>query len=196
MQPRRVAILLFDNVEVLDFAGPFEVFAVAGWRQHPKPFDVYTVAQSERTVLARNNLRVEPDYSFATCPTPDVLVVPGGFGTRREQHNADLIGFVQRQAAQAEAVLSVCTGSILLARAGMLEGKRATTHYMAYEALRSAAQCVEVVETARYVDAGKIVTSAGISAGIDASLYLVARLAGEEMAAETAAYMQYEWRRN
>lgn len=189
--PRRVAILLFDDVEVLDFAAPFEVFSVAGRNLQPPPFDVYTFAQDSRTVIARNRLRVEPHYSFPTCPRPDLLVVPGGFGTRREQHNPALIEFLRQIAPACELVLSICTGSVLLGRAGLLDGLPATTHHQAYGLLAEAAPQTEIRKDIRFVDAGHIVTSAGISAGLDASLYCVQRLLGRELAAETAAYLEY-----
>ena len=191
---RRVALLLFDGVEVLDFAGPFEVFGIAGWTEPRPPFDVYCVAQSGRTVLARNNLRIEPDYDFATCPRPDLLVVPGGFGTRREMHNPRLIGMIGEVAEDAERVLSVCTGALLLGRAGLLDGLEATTHRSALEELRKVAPTARVHDDARIVDNGKVVLSTGISAGIDMSLYVVAQLCGMTLAASAAEYMHYDWR--
>lgn len=192
--PRRVAVLLFDNVEVMDFAGPFEVFAVTGQRNGQAPFDVFTVARQNRPVLARNNLSINPDYGFRDCPTPDILVVPGGFGTRREKHNDTVLDFVRSTSASAEKVLSVCTGALLLAGAGLLDGLQATTHHGALAELAADAPSTEVLPEARVVDNGKFVLSAGISAGIDAALHVVADLCGVEQAGETAAYMEYDWR--
>lgn len=192
--PRRVAVLIFDSVEVMDFAGPFEVFGVTGQREGKALFDVYTVARESKPVMARNNLSVNPDYSFRDCPRPDILVVPGGFGTRREKHNPAVLEFIRQQSDGAERVLSVCSGALLLARAGLLGGLRATTHQGAMAELAADAPDTEVLTTARVVDNGKIVLSAGISAGIDAALHLVAALHGIEQAAETAAYMEYDWR--
>jgi transcriptional regulator GlxA family with amidase domain len=191
---RRVAVLLFDNVEVMDFAGPFEVFGVSGQREGKNLFDVYTVARESKPVMARNNLSVNPDYSFRDCPKPDILVVPGGFGTRREKHNPSVLEFIKQQTEQAERVLSVCSGALLLAKAGLLDGLHATTHRGALAELRGDAPTAIVLDTARVVDNRKIVLSAGISAGIDAALYLVADLHGLEQAAETAVYMEYDWR--
>jgi transcriptional regulator GlxA family with amidase domain len=192
--PRRVAVLMFDNVEVMDFAGPFEVFGVSGQRENKNLFDVYTVARESKPVMARNNLSVNPDYSFRDCPKPDILVVPGGFGTRREKHNPSVLEFIKQHAEQAERVLSVCSGALLLAKAGLLDGLHATTHRGALAELRGDAPTAIVHDGARIVDNGKIVLSAGISAGIDAALYLVAELHGLDQAAETAAYMEYDWR--
>lgn len=192
---RNVAVLIFDDVEVLDFSGPFEVFSVTGGRDdRPAPFRVYTVAEKPGPVMARNGLSVNPQLTLADTPQPDVLVVPGGRGTRREMHNSGLIGWIEAQAQQAELVLSVCTGALLLARAGLLNGLAATTFHDALDELRAAAPGARVVGAERWVDCGRIVTSAGISAGIDASLHVVERLLGRETALETARYMEYDWR--
>lgn len=190
---KNVAILIFDDVEVLDFCGPFEVFSVAGRRSGFNPFNVYTVAQNPGPVAARNNFSVNPAHTLSDCPRPDVLLVPGGYGTRREMHNEALTGWIARRAAEVELLLSVCTGALLLARAGLLEGLSATTHHGAFDLLREVAPNTAVLESERVVDNGKIILSAGISAGIDMSLYAVGRLLGEEQAEETAAYMEYDW---
>lgn len=191
---RRVAVLMFDNVEVMDFAGPFEVFGVSGLREGKNLFDVYAVARESKPVMARNNLSVNPDYSFRDCPRPDILVVPGGFGTRREKHNPSVLEFIRQHTEQAERVLSVCSGALLLAKAGLLDGLHATTHRGALAELKGDSPTTTVLETARVVDNGKIVLSAGISAGIDAALHIVADLHGPDQALETATYMEYDWR--
>ena len=189
---RNVAILIFDDVEVLDFCGPFEVFGVTGLRDGgERPFHVYTVAESAGPVIARNGLSVNPTFTIENCPTPDLLLVPGGYGTRQQIHNSTLVNWVKSQAGQVELLLSVCTGAFILAKAGLLEGLRATTHYAAVEELRALAPHTELCPTERYVDNGKIILSAGVSAGIDMSLYVVSRLLGKEQAAETARHMQY-----
>lgn len=190
-QPRNVAILIFDEVEVLDFCGPFEVFGVTGRSQEDAPFNVYTVAESMEPVLARNGLSVNPRYTIADCPPPDLLVIPGGFGARKQMHNPVVIEWIKRCAGPAELVLSVCTGALLLANAGLLDGLAATTHHGAFDLLRAAAPRTEVREGERFVDNGKLITSAGISAGIDMSLHVVARLLGEKVARETAERMEY-----
>ncbi len=191
---RRVAILMFDNVEVLDFAGPFEVFGVSGQHAGRSLFDVHTVALEHKPVLARNNLSINPDYAFRDCPRPDILVVPGGSGTRREKHNDAVLEFIRQTATPAERVLSVCTGALLLAKAGLLEGLQATTHHGALQELREDAPSTTVLDDARVVDNGKFVLSAGISAGIDAALYLVSQFHGLEEAQVTAVEMEYDWR--
>ena len=129
----RTAILIFDDVEVLDFAGPFEVFSVTGRRQKLEPFDVYTVAERPGPVAARNGLSINPRYSFADCPAPEILVVPGGYGTRREMKNPAMIEWISRVAPDCQLVLSVCTGALVLGTAGLLDGREATTHFMAFD---------------------------------------------------------------
>ena len=188
----RTAILIFDDVEVLDFAGPFEVFSVTGRRQKLEPFDVYTVAERPGPIVARNSLSINPRYAFADCPAPEILVVPGGFGTRREMNNPVMIEWISRVAPDCRLVLSVCTGALVLGRAGLLTGQEATTHFMAFDELRAAAPDSIVRPDRRIVDNGNIVMSAGVSAGIDMSLHVVARLLGAEVARETARYMEYE----
>ncbi len=201
MKQRNVAVLIFDDVEVLDFCGPFEVFSVTGRRGGSDPFNVYTVAE-KTPVSARNALSVNPHYTFDTCPRPDILVVPGGggrradgtpFGTRKEMDNDVLLGWLNTLYPQTEHVLSVCTGALLLARAGLAENVAATTHHGALDELRRVAPNTEVREGERVVDSGKVIFSGGISAGIDASFYLVAKLLGKNAALETARYMEYDW---
>jgi transcriptional regulator GlxA family with amidase domain len=198
---RRVGILIFDNVEVLDFAGPFEVFsrtrltpgAAARRSEDSAPFEVFTVAPAHRPVTAVGGLVVVPRYSFADIPPIDLLVVPGGIGTRSLLGDADVIGWIRHAAAGAERVTSVCTGALLLAEAGLLEGRRATTHWAALDELAGLGRDVEVVADRRVVDDG-VVTSAGVSAGMDMAFHVVEALCGREVAEETAHYIEY--RRN
>jgi transcriptional regulator GlxA family with amidase domain len=198
----RVAIFIFNEVEVLDFAGPFEVFSVAGLRTSTTPpFDVFTVAQFD-TINARNHLTVKPTYTFEEAPKADIIVIPGGggihpdgspFGSRREMNNPIVLNWIKEQSAKAQLTLSVCTGSLILAKAGLLEGKAATTHFKAIDALRNVSENITVKENIRFVDEGTIISSAGISAGIDMSLHVVSKLLGKETADETARYMQYDY---
>lgn len=198
---RTLAILLFNDVEVLDFAGPFEVFSVCGRQDGGKPhFNVFTVAE-QPSITARNNLKVIPHHQLKDCPAADMILVPGGggyrqdktpFGTRKEMHNPVLLDWIRKQSSTAELVLSVCTGSLLLARAGLLEGLTATTHYKAVETMREVAPHTKLTPDQRWVDNGKIILSAGVSAGIDMSLYVVDKLLGKSIADDTARYMQYE----
>jgi transcriptional regulator GlxA family with amidase domain len=191
--PRNVAVLVFDEVEVLDFCGPFEVFSVTGRREDLDLFRVYTVAERPGAVAARGGLAVLPPFTLADAPPADVLVVPGGFGTRREMENPAVVAWVRDAAARAEVVLSVCTGALILARAGVLDGLQATTHYGALDLLERVAPETRVLRDHRIVDNGRIVVSAGVSAGIDAALHVVAKLHGRDRALETARYMEYNW---
>ncbi|MBI1257543.1 MAG: DJ-1/PfpI family protein [Chloroflexi bacterium] len=191
---RNVAILVFDNVEVLDFAGPFEIFAVTGQRSGGEaPFNVYTVAEKLGTISARNNLIVQPHYTIDNCPAPDLFVIPGGFGSRAAMKNPVILDWVRQQHQRTELTLSVCTGAFVLATAGLLDGLQATTHFASYDVLADLAPNISVVRGVRYVDNGKVITSAGVQAGMDMSLYVVARLLGEEVARETAHYIEYVW---
>jgi len=193
-RPRQVTILLFDGVEVLDFAGPFEVFAVTGEINSTRPFEVATVSERGGLITARNGLRVESHHAIADAPRTDLLVIPGGQGTRALLTHEPVIGYLRKAAPQAEIVLSVCTGALLLGKAGLLDGLHATTHHLALDLLRAAAPRATVRENDRVVDNGQIVTAAGISAGIDASLHCVSRLLGRPVAAKTAAHMECRWR--
>jgi transcriptional regulator GlxA family with amidase domain len=183
---------------VLDFAGPFEVFSTAarvhGRREPPSPpiVVVATVGRGFAPVVARGGLRVQPAFSLEDHPPLDVLIVPGGV-VEAEMGRPDVMAWLQRVAPTASVTASVCTGAFLLAQAGLLEGKQATTHWEDLSDLRRLFPSVEVVEGRRWVDLGSIATSAGVSAGIDLSLHLVARLAGAELARQTARQMQYDW---
>ncbi len=196
---RTVGIYVFDEVEVLDFAGPFEVFSTASRvfrRTAPDaepPFDAFTVGASRSAVTARGGLVVQPRYSFADHPNLDVLLVPGGLVTV-ELDRPRVIAWVAARAATAELTASVCTGALLLARAGVLKGKAATTHWEDIAALRAMAPGTRVLQGGRWVEDGAVITSAGISAGLDMSLHIVARLAGRDLAMRTARQMEYEWR--
>jgi len=188
---RTVAILVFDEVEVLDFAGPFEVFAVTDELGDYQLFRVLTVAPEKRPIRARNGLGVVPDHGITDCPPPDLLIVPGGFGTRALLKDQRVLDWIRSCNATAEIVASVCTGAVVLGRAGLLDGLQATTHHECFGLLRENAPRATVIETDRFVDNGRILTAAGISAGIDMSLHLVKRLHGAVIAQKTARYMEY-----
>lgn len=196
---KRIGLYLFDDVEVLDFAGPFEVFSTASrmaGRLQPgteAPFEVCTIGETGGVITARGGLRVETQFSMAEHPALDVLVVPGGITTRELEKSA-VVAWIAAQAAKAELTASICTGAFLLGKAGLLSGRRATTHWEDLEDMRALLPDTEVVEGPRWVDEGNIVTSAGISAAIDVSLHLVERLEGKELARRTARQMDYEWR--
>src|SRR4028118_194557 len=193
MATRNVAILMFDDVEVLDFAGPFEVFSVTSeLSKGERPFAVSTVAVHTGAVNARNGLSVNPDCTISDCPPPDILIVPGGQGTRKLIDNSAVINWIKDCALTAELVLSVCTGSLLLAKAGLLEGLEATTHHQVLDLLKELAPNTTIIENQRFVDNGKIITSGGIAAGIDMSLHVVGKLLGTAQAEQTAEHMEYK----
>lgn len=192
MIERNLAILLFNDAEVLDFCGPFEVFSVANNQCEHSAFNVFTVAENS-PIRARNGLSVNPDYTPKNSPKPEILLVPGGIGTRTEMNNHVLIDWIRRTADAAEFVLSVCTGALLIGKAGLLDGLEMTTHHVAYDLLREIVPGGTIHEDRRFVDNGKFITSAGIAAGIDMSLHVVQRLLGPDVAATTARHMEYPW---
>jgi transcriptional regulator GlxA family with amidase domain len=181
---RSVAIFIYSGMELLDFAGPAEVFASAG-------FQVRTVAATRKPVNCMGLITLTPQYTFADCPRPDIVVIPGG--DRSASMDKKVVEWVSQASADAEVTLSVCTGAFVLARAGLLDGKEATTHWGAIAALRRQFPKITVRDDQRVVDNGKVVTSAGVSAGIDGALHLVDRLSGRAAATRTARYMEYVW---
>jgi transcriptional regulator GlxA family with amidase domain len=195
---KTVGILIFDDVEVLDFAGPFEVFSrtrlVAGVDSRRSddgaPFDTFTVARTRDVVTAIGGLKVIPHYSWADAPAIDILVVPGGFGTRALLNDEPTLAWIREKAARASQVTSVCTGALLLAKVGLLSGRRATTHWAGLDLLASLDPTIQVQREARVVSDG-VVTSAGVSAGIDMAFTVVERLCGRAVADETAHYIEY-----
>lgn len=193
-----VGILVFDQVEVLDFAGPYEVFTTAA-RVHakshpeaPKLFNVFTVGASLEAIHARAGLRILPDRDFNARANVDVLIVPGGVVTE-QVNNRYVTDWINATAVQCSLVASVCTGAFLLAKAGLLDGKKVTTHWEDQDDLRQQFPAVSVESNVRWLDTGRIVTSAGISAGIDMCLHIVERLAGRTLAEATARQMEYVW---
>ena len=198
-----VGILIFDGIEVLDFAGPFEVFSrtrlVPGVESRRSdasaPFRVFTVTRNGETVTATGDLQLTPRYSFQTSPPIDLLVVPGGYGTRALLRDRETLDWICTTAAKAKKVTSVCTGSLLLAQAGLLDGRRATTHWGALDLLQEISDAreadISIQHDLRFVDDG-IITSAGVSAGIDMALHVVEQVCGASVAAETAHYMDYK----
>lgn len=184
----KFGVLIFPDVEELDFVGPWEMLRT--WSRFLKgPEDCLIVAQSRDAVRCTNGLSVNPDVAFDECPDLDFLLVPGGMGTRKEVDNAILVGFIARQAARCQAVLSVCTGAFLLHRAGLLAGRRATTHWASLDRLRALGD-VDVVEE-RVVHDGKVWSSAGVSAGMDLMLSFIADVAGEDTAGKIQFGAEY-----
>lgn len=200
MPTRKVGILIFNDVEVLDFAGPFEVFSIASAVTPPeqeRPFDVFLIAEEARPYRASGGMpgvgcQIIPHYTFQTAPPLEIVVAPGGAGTRVEEKNVVLLDWLEATARSAEVAASVCTGAFLFAARGLFDGRRATTHFRQLQRLHVAYPAVEVVEGVRWVDEGHLISSAGVSAGIDMALQLVLRLVGRETASRTARAMQYE----
>jgi transcriptional regulator GlxA family with amidase domain len=190
-----VGILLFPDVEVLDFAGPFEVFSVAARLAAAEfghaPFRVSTIA-AQSPVAARHGLSVLASADFTSHLQPDILIVPGGMVTDA-MADAALIAWIAAQSKSAALTASVCTGAFLLAKSSLLEGKTVTTHWEDIADLRASFPGLTVVTDVPYVDEGAIVTSAGIAAGIEMSLHLVAEILGDAVANRTARQMQYAW---
>lgn len=184
-----IGILLFDDVEELDFVGPFEVFA--GMRQATGSGQVVLIAEQEGPVTCANGMRVLPDHGFDDAPALDVLLVPGGQGTRREVSNPRLIAWIRKAGEAATWVTSVCTGALLLHEAGFARGKRVTTYWGFVEQLRARGD-VEVLDGPRFVRDGQLVTSAGVSAGIDMALWLVGQLHSPGLARKVQRGIQYE----
>lgn len=193
MKTRNVGVLLFERAELLDFAGPYEAFSSAGRRQEAEWFNTFSVGERRGPITSNNGLPCSVEYTLEEAPKIDVLVVPGGQGTRTEVNNTRLIDWIKATAADAELVTSVCTGAFLLAEAGMLDGRKATTHWGSIERLRDAYSSVEVEENVRFVDAWPVVTSAGVSAGIDMALYVIERLCGRDAASSAARLMEYDY---
>jgi len=198
MNRRTVGILMFDDVEVLDFAGPYEVFSrtrlapgVESRRtDDAAPFRVVTVARTLAPIRATGGLRVIPDHSFASAPIIDILIVPGGFGTRPLLDDPAVLEWIRAASDSAELTASVCTGSLLLAKLGLLANRRATTHWGALAFLATVDNSIRVESDQRVVADG-VITSAGVAAGIDMAFSIVERLHGRAVADETARYIEY-----
>jgi transcriptional regulator GlxA family with amidase domain/protocatechuate 3,4-dioxygenase beta subunit len=187
-----VAILLFDGVELLDFAGPGEVFSAAecpGLR-----FNVFTIAADEKPITCQGFVKITPQYTLANCPKPDILIVPGG-STRAVSENPNVIKWIKDKSYNdTKIILSVCTGAFVLAKAGLLNGAEATTWHGALDGLRKAAPKANVLADRRFIDNGDIITAAGVSAGIDASLHIIEMLQGDGLALRTAHAIEYAWK--
>jgi transcriptional regulator GlxA family with amidase domain len=198
MERWKVGILLFDGVAALDVAGPLEVLSrarlepgVESRRSDEQAlFDVFTVARAREPVTATGGLVLVPSHSFADAPHIDLLLVPGGFGTRPMLQDAEFVEWIRATAAKARLTASVCTGALLLARAGLLDGRRATTHWGSFGLLATLGKDIKVDREARFVDDG-VLTSAGVASGMDLALHVVEALFGREVADETARYIEY-----
>jgi transcriptional regulator GlxA family with amidase domain len=187
--PISVGIVIFDGVEELDFVGPWEVFSMA--RQIGAPLDVFTVGWPEPAIRCAKGLYVVADHAFASAPKTDVVLVPGGRGTRALAQDEAFITALRPYLAAANWQTSVCTGAALLGKAGFLDGKHATTNRNAFDFFRASAPNAILEEDLRYVRDGQVLTGAGVSAGIDMALWLVGHLFGEDVARSTQTFMEY-----
>lgn len=196
MNRKHVGIILFNDIEILDFCGPFEVFSATRLneeerRSEPSPFEVSLISETLSPVTTTGGMKVLPQYTFENCPPIDILVVPGGLGTRKELNNSVLLEWLRKRAAEVEILTSVCTGSMLLGFAGLLDGLHATTHWRSLDWMRDTFPEVIVEYEQHVVSDGRIFTSAGISAGLDMALKVVAWYYGEDIALATAGHMEY-----
>ena len=188
----KVGIVMFNEVEVLDFAGPYEVFSLAS-KGKEKIFEVKTIGETGELISARNRLKVLPDLSFKDDRLFDILIIPGGYGAEEiEIKNPAMIEWIESQQDRVEIFASVCTGALLLAEAGILDNKKATTHWMDWNRLEKEYPKVEVVRNVKFIDEGQILTSGGISAGINMSFHIIKRLFGVKVAKDLAKRMEYD----
>jgi transcriptional regulator GlxA family with amidase domain len=190
---KTIGALLFDGFELLDVFGPLEAWGMlasaGGWK-------IVTTAASSGSVASAQGARAVADHSLADCPKLDVILVPGGIGTRREVSNEALLEWLRLRSSEAEVVTSVCTGAALLARAGLLDGRRATTNKGVFGWVVEQGPAVHWVKQARWVEDDAFVTSSGVSAGIDMTLAVIARLVSNEAAERIALGMEYDWHRD
>ena len=196
-----LVFVVYEAVEVLDFCGPFEVFSVTRLneekrREEPSPFNVSLIAEATSPVVATGGMKVVPDYDLDTCPQLDILIIPGGWGAIRKMNNERLVNWIGRRSRQVDTVTSVCTGALLLGKAGLLDGKRATTHWRFLDRMQELVPKVTVDRQVHFVEEEGLFSSAGISAGIDMSLRVVARYFGEAVARATARHMEYPFPEN
>ena len=183
-EPRNVAIFLYDDVELLDFAGPGEVFSASG-------FNTYTVSVDGKELTSQRFVKIKPDYSIENAPAPDVIVFPGG-NSGPSANNIVVTNWIKNANSQGTNFISVCTGAFIVAKAGLLENKRVTTHWGSTKSFARQYPSTTVMENTRWVDNGFVITTAGVSAGIDGALHLVARIKGRDEAQRTARYMEYD----
>jgi len=187
-----IGVALFDGAEELDWAGPWEVLAAWAQQWSDDGVRVFSLAREDRVVTCAKGLRVLPDETWETAPPLDVLVYPGGRGTRAELRDEAVLDWMRGISRSGAVVASVCTGSLVLAAAGLLDGKPATTHWQSLELLPTLGADIDVRPDDRFVDNGEVITAAGVSAGIDMALHLVARLHSPERAREVRRYIQYD----
>jgi transcriptional regulator GlxA family with amidase domain len=189
-----VGLFIFDDVELLDFAGPYEVFSVTSELNDYTLFRVFSVSEDGDPVRTVNGLKVMPDFAFDNHPPIDILLIPGGDGTKKEMDKSAIVEWIRWNHDRAKMTVSICSGARILARMGLLDGLEVTTHHEVFDDVRRIAPSVTLNAEARFVDNGRILTAGGISAGIDVALHIVRKLHGEDVAGRTARYMEYgDW---
>jgi transcriptional regulator GlxA family with amidase domain len=198
---KTVGILIFNDVEVLDFCGPFEVLSVVRVDEEKRlesssPFDIKLIAPTKETITTRGGMRVLPDYSLKDAPSLDILIVAGGMGTRKLMYDREVLEFVKKKETEVELLTSVCTGSLILANAKLLDGLSATTHWKSLDYMQNEFKDVKVCFDKNFVEDKKFISSAGISAGIDMTLFIVKKYFGEDIARNTAKHMEYPYIKN
>jgi transcriptional regulator GlxA family with amidase domain len=189
---RNVGILIFDDAEVLDFSGPFEVFSVTSELNNHKLFNVFTIGETLNPISAVNGLSVNPKYNFIDCPEIDILIISGGNGTNDLMKNKITLDWIDKVHKKTEYTLSICSGSRMLAVLGLLNDKPYCTHHLVYDDMAEIVPTGIPKKEKRFTNSDKIYTSGGISAGIDLSFYIVEKLFGKSIADKTANYMEYD----
>ena len=194
-----MGIFIFDSVEVLDFCGPYEVFSSARLTKKispsihnlPKAFNVFTFSEKKKLITTTGGLKVKSDYVLKNCPVLNILIIPGGIGTRKLLENKKLLNWLTSKKNEA-IIASVCTGSLLLAKSGLLNGKKATTHWGALKLLKKISPTTEVLKKCKYVF-DQYYTSAGVATGIEMSLHIIEKVHGKTVAKNTAKYIEYDY---
>ena len=191
-----IGIYIYDEAEVLDFSGPFEVFSTASRVSGPsETFNVFLVGETSNTVHARGGYNVNPNYSFLNHPSIDILIIAGGVHTE-EMRKSSVLNWIDKESKKAQIVASVCTGAFLLAEARVLTNQKVTTHWEDIPSLRAEYPQLNVLDNQRWVDEGNVITSGGISAGIDMSLHLVRKIGSKKLAERIAKQMEFNWMTN
>ena len=199
MNKKNVGIFIFESVEILDFTGPYEVFSsvrlteksLASIQNLPCPFDVFTISEKNKNIKTTGGMTVKSDFNFKNCPKLNVLIIPGGVGTRALLKNENVLDWIKNK-NNTEILCSICTGSLLLGKAGLLKNKKATTHWGAFNLLKKITPTTEIVKNKKFVH-DTIYTSAGVSSGIDMSLHIIKVLYGDVIAKNTARYIEYNY---
>lgn len=196
MKRYSVAIFLYNDVDVLDFAGPFEVFSLVNRHFGIQLMDLFIVGSNMDVIHSRSQLSLNPKFDITNSPQPDIIILPGGPGVYNEINNEKVILWIKEICHKATLILSICSGIFFLAKSGLIEEMNVTTHHGDFERLKAMSPSVNIIENQRFCDNGKVLTSAGISAGIDLSLHVINKLYGLEIAEVVSKWMEYNWQPN